>query len=112
MRDAPQAHFAHPAILSKDRRRVQPFRLLRRCGHPVNAIGSKQIEIAAPVLTIQQLRLIEQKLLDRSLQVVILTQTTRGQRRAHFAPPEASPRYSAQARNWLRIGASEVPLFE
>jgi hypothetical protein len=59
--------------------------------HPVDAVGREAVDEGLPVLAVEQLGLAVQQLLDLGAQACM---------------------YSRQARNWLRITASDVPLCE
>src|SRR6185436_12031263 len=95
-------HAFHPhrhqvLVLGEDRRHAVPGRMRGIRGDPVHAIGSKKIDVVLPLLRIEQIRLPVQELFYRVLDIVLLHRPF--------------PMYCAHAFIWLRIGASDVPMF-
>jgi len=68
VRDAPHSDLHHLPVLGENGRRIQPLGLIRSDRHPVDAVRGEQFDIGGPLLFIQQLRLMEEELLDVLLQ--------------------------------------------
>src|SRR5258706_10781583 len=86
------AHRHQVLVLGEDRRLALPGLVARVGRHPVDAVRREQVDPFLPLLGVEKLGLLIEKL----LYVVLLFHDCM---------------YCAQAFIWLRMGASEVPIF-
>src|SRR2546423_6350201 len=92
MQHALHAHVHQVLVLGEDRRRAVPGLVGGIGRHPVDAVLGEEVDPVLPALVVEQVRLAIEELLDLVLVLHVFM-------------------YCAQAFIWLRIGASEVPMF-
>src|SRR5262245_54447736 len=97
MQHALHAHVHQVLVFGEDCRHAVPRRVRGVRRNPVDAAGREEVDVVLPLFRIEQVRLVIEELLDRMLHVAL--------RHRLF------PMYCAHAFIWLRIGASDVPMF-